>query len=333
MRKQEIELWALNILERVKAKKPTEDDYAELKGEWPDAKPAARRIAGHANAARGEPIIWLIGVDEKEGVVKGANIEELSNWWSKVKSRFDGPPPELTSVVVPDGEVSIVALSFDTSNSPYVVKSEDGAGGIQREVPWREATSVRSANRGDLLKLLIPIHKAPLLEALRAELHPEIDEKSSGVRVIKWLLNVTLYIMPISNERAVMPKHKCSVTMSFDRDTNPKTMSVVDLRAPVHHRSYTISSPSVSRELYEEPASYTVFGTSTEIIADGPGTIVLSAVGKTEHGAFIAYPNEIHISAELLPVNAERPAVFALTFKLHHESSPGENSSEYRLAI
>ncbi len=59
----------------------------------------------------------------------------------------------------------------------------------------------------------------------------------------------------------------------------------------------------------------------------------INAVGKTEHGAFIAYPNEIHISAELLPVNAERPAVFALTFKLHHESSPGENSSEYRLAI
>ena len=73
MRNHEIEAWALGIIDRVIQKQPIEDDRVELKAEWPDALKAARRIAGHANAARGEPILWLIGVDEKAGAIPRAN--------------------------------------------------------------------------------------------------------------------------------------------------------------------------------------------------------------------------------------------------------------------
>jgi len=88
MRAHEIENWVLRIIEQVESGQPNEDYRVELKAKWLDAKKAARRIAGHANAAHGEPILWLIGVDEEEGVV-GANNEELANWSAQVRAEFD----------------------------------------------------------------------------------------------------------------------------------------------------------------------------------------------------------------------------------------------------
>jgi hypothetical protein len=40
-----------------------EDDLIEFKRTWIKPHKAARRIAAHANAARGQDILWLIGVD------------------------------------------------------------------------------------------------------------------------------------------------------------------------------------------------------------------------------------------------------------------------------
>lgn len=64
MRQSDIEYWALSIIDRVKSKQPIEDSRVELKASWPDPKKAARRLAGHANAARGEPILWLVGIND-----------------------------------------------------------------------------------------------------------------------------------------------------------------------------------------------------------------------------------------------------------------------------
>ena len=87
MKKQEIEFRVLDIIERLEKGQPIEDDMVELKTDWPaDHFKAARRIAAHANSARGEPIMWLIGIDEKNGV-GGADFEELSIWYAKIKSR------------------------------------------------------------------------------------------------------------------------------------------------------------------------------------------------------------------------------------------------------
>ena len=75
MNSRQIESWALRVIDCVKRGQPNEDFLVELKRDWIDEAKAARRIAGHANAARGENILWLIGFDEKEGVdcVIGAN--------------------------------------------------------------------------------------------------------------------------------------------------------------------------------------------------------------------------------------------------------------------
>jgi len=96
MRLNDIESWALNVIQRVESKQPVEDSRVELKSEWPkDHNKAARQIAGHANAAHGESILWLLGVDEREGVT-GVDYEEISNWKQSIEAKFEGLLPPLT---------------------------------------------------------------------------------------------------------------------------------------------------------------------------------------------------------------------------------------------
>ena len=67
----EIESWALRVLKDIAEKRRVEDATVELKAEWLEPVKAARRLGGHANAARGANILWLIGVDEtKPGTLR-----------------------------------------------------------------------------------------------------------------------------------------------------------------------------------------------------------------------------------------------------------------------
>src|SRR3712207_5876612 len=111
MRKHQIENWALSVIERVESGEPNEDFRVELKSQWLDPQKAARQIAGHANGARGENILWLIGVDQKKGVI-GADHMELADWYAKVKAQFDDLAPQLIDLNVPVKGKTVVALFF-----------------------------------------------------------------------------------------------------------------------------------------------------------------------------------------------------------------------------
>ncbi len=112
MLSQHIEGRVLNLVERVLNGARIEDFRVECKGTWPSAAKAARQIAGHANAARGEPILWIIGLDEDNNRVTGASEVELADWWAQVTAAHDeGITPGLTSLIVPvNPEQSVVAL-------------------------------------------------------------------------------------------------------------------------------------------------------------------------------------------------------------------------------
>ncbi len=157
MRCAEVEHWVITVADRVRASAPIEDSRVELKAEWPDAVDAARRIAGHANAARGDPVLWIIGLDEKRGAI-GAAVNELAKWHPKVQAQFDGIAPAMEDFLVPYDGQTLVALLFETSGAPFVVRNpmfgKPGGGPISRETPWREGTSIRSATRTDLIRLL-----------------------------------------------------------------------------------------------------------------------------------------------------------------------------------
>src|SRR5438874_13383457 len=122
MKAHEIEYWALKVIQRIESKQPVEDSRVELKSEYPEPQRAARQIAGHANAAQGEPILWLVGVNEKKGEVIGAANEELANWYPTVREQFDGLAPEVKDLNIPWKGISVVALLFETTRAPFVTK-------------------------------------------------------------------------------------------------------------------------------------------------------------------------------------------------------------------
>lgn len=122
MRLTQIEAWALKVADDITQGHPVEDARVEVKSKWPEPNGAARRIAGHANAAYGEPILWIIGIDETKREVVGADKNDLASWYPQVQAEFSELAPNVIDLNVPYGEKTMVALLFDTERAPFVVK-------------------------------------------------------------------------------------------------------------------------------------------------------------------------------------------------------------------
>jgi hypothetical protein len=196
------------IIESASRGAPTEDSLVELKAKIPDGtEKAARQLGGHANAAGGEPLLWLIGIQEN-GTVIGASKRELANWYSQVRSRFDGPAPKLRkSLAVPVGDKTVCAILFGTDDPPYVVNREDGI----KEVPWREANSTRQASRSELLTLLRDYVALPDVQFLDGELDAHRRRSSSDCTVT---FRAHLYVKPRSRRPIIIPRHECKASLT-----------------------------------------------------------------------------------------------------------------------
>lgn len=204
MRPIEIESRALSVLRAVSESQPYEDSRVELKAIFPieDTARAARQIAGLANSAYGEPVFWIVGVCEKEGLL-GVSPNELARWWPSVASRFDGVTPALTSLIVEYAEKRFQVLQFDTDRAPYLVSNPQG-GQIQREVPWRDGNTTRTAKREELLVMLRPEEPLPEIEILEAE--ARLVRDTSVDRIVG---TIETYIVPTGSRRLVIPFHRC----------------------------------------------------------------------------------------------------------------------------
>ena len=295
MRPNDIENWALNIIERVESKQPVEDSRIELKAEWPkDINKAARQIAGHANAAHGEPILWLLGVDEKEGV-KGINYEEISNWKQAVEAKFDELSPSLTHLNIPYEGKTIVALLWEIERRPFLVKTPKG-GAISLEVPWRDATSTRTANRKDLLKMLYPVIKNPSFEVIKGEFiisKEEID--NYGQTICIGGLSLYVYIVPGSKDRVVIPYHKCEVKLKFIKTGLTINIESVWFKSGTGFQFTGMPSPSP-----------TIDCTPSEIIVTGPCMAIINTNNpslSTEQKSLAA--GDMNVEVKVNPVNAE----------------------------
>jgi len=198
MKAIQIEMWARRVIENLQAGKPNEDSLVELKREWPtDHVKAARLIAAHANTARGEPILWLIGVDQRTGEICDVDQLELSTWYEKVKSAFDDQhAPTVRDLNINYNGHTFVALLFDTERFPFVVKVRDG----YLDVPWREGTLTRSAKRSELLKLLLPLQYLPQVEILSGEIKIQFGK---DVTDFYWHGIIYLYIEPYNDTQLI----------------------------------------------------------------------------------------------------------------------------------
>ncbi len=255
MRPREIEMWALRVIDLVRQRKDPEDVRVELKAQWPrEMSAAARRIAGHANAARGEPILWLIGLDQKRGIVVLEDSPDHANWYEGVKAQFQGlaPPMQDVTLSLPGGQV--VAIAFETDSAPYVVRNPEfgkpNGGPVALEVPWREATSVRSATRTDLLRLLEPTQRLPELEVLSGTLLAgQYDALIQTPPELVVRLILELYVIPPSNSRVVFPFHKCSATVQIEGLLDKPSELIIDMNLGRSHPDWNQESWSTPNEL------------------------------------------------------------------------------------
>lgn len=285
MKSIELEAWTLRVLESLRSGKPVEDVLVEIKSEWPDPKKAARRIAGHANAARGSPILWIVGADEKRGV-KGAKTNELSSWYPQVEAEFDGVAPALDNHLnIPYAGSVVAALCFATDRAPYVVNNpafnSESGGPVSLEVPWREGTRTRTANRSNLIQMLAPMQLRPSLELLRGNLHVKTEEdKGAAARFL--YAYIEFYIAPRVENTTVFPFHRISVSVFNPQTASRLTLGSIHFADGSKRNSYRLPLVgSISRQ-----QSTTVYArnepleiTGSELILRGPRKIVLNAHG------------------------------------------------------
>jgi hypothetical protein len=300
MRASQIETWAIKVLEQVEAGQPNEDARVELKSEWLDPKDMAHPLAGHANAALGEPILWLIGVDQKAGLVNGACEKELADWYPQVQTHFDEMCPSVTPVNVPWNGVIVVALLFEADRAPFVVKNPahgtQGGGPIAFEVPWRGNTSTRSARRRELLTLLAPLQTLPSVEVLEAWL--SVTQIEDGTDEVRWTVFLDLYVTPSSPQRVVIPFHRCRVSFTGEGEIGRVSFGWVPLRPPC--------APNDLEGASVQAYSRTIIGARTELLIDGPGNAWLNAIERTSRPSG-PLGGVLKVAAELQPANAERP--------------------------
>ncbi len=209
----ETEIWAMRVLERIRNGTFSEDSLVECKREISDHYKVARRIAGHCNAERGETVLWLIGVDERNGIT-GWSRPDMASLLPQIWSHFEGDAPVTNIVNITQGDVKLTALAFHSTRPPYIVKNPDhGTKGhvIDREIPWRDGTRIRTARREEVMMLLLEHSLAPQIEifggtAMKSRFRSVENPSPDGE--IEVMVQLDFYVMPRSLNPIVIPHHR-----------------------------------------------------------------------------------------------------------------------------
>jgi len=296
--KYDLHEWAQKVISCAKGGRPIEDSYVEVKSELPkDFEHAARQLAGHANAASGEDILWLIGIRE-DGTLVGAKKEELAKWYPRVHKRFDGPHPRLLKMLnVSCGVKTLVAMLFSTADSPYLVNKADGG----REVPWREGNFSRHCTRAELVSLLSDAVILPQADFLSGRL---FAQEYGLKRELSYKFHFTgeFYLKPRTSKALTIPIHDCEIW--FKSEGFVKRTKFSEIKAALGD---------------SQPDPH-------QIVVKKPGTLRLEAYVKISRRRML-FGGDSDVEIVLRPVNCSRPLV--LTCSLPFET---RRSAEYERA-
>ena len=262
---------------------------------WPGPPlAAARRLAAHANAARGRDLLWLVGV--RHGKVTGAEAAGLEEWLAGVSRHFDGLAPRVRAYNVPAGRghrgrpLQVVALHVETERAPFVVRLAGGQPSF--DVPWFDATdgAVRSAGRQELVKLLAPLQDLPSFEVLEAELtfYHNPHAAPGNKALYRWTLDGSLYAVPTGDARVVVPLHRC--------------------HGGIASADGKFASDGTDLSLTADKASPGVRVTESAALIEGLGRVFMYACGSTGHRE-IAWQEPISVRIDLTPAGHDRAAV------------------------
>jgi len=276
-RQHEIEARVVDIARRVERGAHVEDARVELKARWPehDAK-FARQLAAACNAAHGDEVVWIIGLDEKNGVI-GTQPKDLSDYWPTVAANFDQLAPSLIrDVLVPIGEKVVVVLVFSSSRAPYVVKNpqrnQPGAGPVELEVPWREGTKTRSARREDLIRMLVPIAKAPEIEFVNGTVAPALAPIDPVTKLHLAHFEMRIYVTPRGEQQLVLPYHRRATSICFSDD--PTATELDSLRVTTDDDIERAMFAGLRSQQMPPDHRGMIRHTARETVVIGPGMIV-----------------------------------------------------------
>jgi hypothetical protein len=277
MKRLDVEEWAYRVITSVERKLKVEDDRVELKGYWPEARDIARQLGGHANTSRGEPILWLLGVDEKKGIVS-FKAKDIAAWHSQLEGEFEGGAPAMQHYNLEWSGQPFVACLFHTDAPPYVVRnpkrSEPKSGPIDLEVPWH-AGGTRSARRSELVLLLRPVARLPIIDPVGGEVR--INREG--------YLFFRLYCYGASEEQK--------------RILIPRATAVVHLSP-----SISIDIPEV--ELDADGNDPDVIRTKSHLSVNGAGKFICQ--GPSSAAVSLDYAQTIHVEVSLRIADASRDA-------------------------
>lgn len=269
----QIEALVLAAIDRVRSGSAKEDDLIEFKRAWPPPE-RARSLAASANTARGESIIYVIGVDESDGSIHATGDVDPAKWFAQLEAKFDEVFPILERhliVQVTENEV-VQALQFQTDRAPYVVTVSNG-GQTEREVPIRAGARTRSAHRRELLRLLGPSTPVPNVEVLEAQVHlhgPDIyggsDNYSIGLRV-------EVYFEHTGTASIFIPRRFAKARLSIDGFSIDRPISY---SASTHVRSTGVVARWDGIEVIGSGSIW--LDANLDLAADTPSAVVLAAV-------------------------------------------------------
>jgi hypothetical protein len=307
----QVEMRTLDIVERALRGAPIESALVECKATWPDAIKAARRLAGHANAARGEPILWVVGIDEKARSAPGVARHELADWITQVGACFLGEMPDLRFdlPVQTPVDTTVMALYFETMRIPYVVRNpvagQPGGGPVESEIPWRYGTRIRSARHEDVLSMLRPVQHVPDVDVISADLSASRTVMRDSQPGLQWSLDMRLYTAPASSERLVIPFYRCRAWVGLGPLLPSLELEGIKVGAAGMYSSPKGRSPVVAATEYE-------------VIIDAPSAVDVSVFFETK--ALTPDPQTpARVRLELWPTHALLPAVVQvkLPFVMH----------------
>jgi hypothetical protein len=261
-------------------------------------------LAAHANAARGRDVLWLVGVKtgatgrESYGNLRttGVQMAEFDGWLEKLLPYFDGLAPKVQAFMLPFGtngtspQRQLIVLHIETARAPFVFRPS--ASSATLEVPWLDSAPqlIRSAGRHELLKLLVPLQDLPQCEVLDAELTFYKNLHGSGAQkhLHRWSLDGSLYVIPTSDTKAVIPLHRCSANLQI-----PGT---------------GFSAPAQDLTLTADKLSPAIRITDSAALVEGLGRIFVFCSGSTS-AVDIAWQSPLRLTFDLIPTGAERAAV------------------------
>lgn len=267
---------------------------------------AARRVAGTANAARGDSFLWVVGVDERSFEVVGAEVADLAGWWAKVRSCFAGDPPSMTDAVLDvDGATTIVAIGFEGTAFPYLVHNPNlgrvKGDAAELEVPWREGTATRSARRSDLIRLVAPRIEAPQFEISAATLEvgwrpPQAETETAA----DWRLHIEGYVTLPLGADVVIPDHRCTALIETGVG-DPLSTTEVTVRSFYDQFRSRLTGAVGSWSIAPEAEQDLIVRAGGQAILSGPGRIQIRSTFATALPLPVVQGGSVHCQVTMVP--------------------------------